>query len=370
MEDLNKGNSYFVDEQFTEALECYNKACQQMPDSYESFFKRSQVHHKLESLSEALEDINTCIRIDANNSKSYLKKGQLCFEMEEYDTALKAFEKGASIDTESAQFKTWIRKTKAELGQTTTATPAPVAAAPVAAAATPAPAPVTAATPATPSLPIPSSGGKVRHEWYQTSTHVTLTIFAKFVTANNSKIDIKDKSINISFAMATGSEFVFDIDFFDPVAPEESNTKYYSTKVEVILKKSRGVRWDNLEFTGTDTPVGEMDTPVAATKSVVSPYSSKKDWNKLEESAEDKEGDPLNRVFQDIFQRGSDEQQRAMMKSYVESGGTVLSTNWDDVKKGEVKGSAPKGMEMHSWKDGAKVEEKKKSKGKVWEEDD
>ena len=40
-----------------------------------------------------------------------------------------------------------------------------------------------------------------------------------------------------------------------------------------------------------------------------------------------------------------------MVKSFTESGGTVLSTNWQDVGKREVKGSPPKGLEMKSWKE-------------------
>jgi len=59
----------------------------------------------------------------------------------------------------------------------------------------------------------------------------------------------------------------------------------------------------------------------------------------------------LNKVFQDIYANGNDEQKRAMMKSFVESGGTVLSTNWNEVGKAEVKGSPPQGLEMHDWKE-------------------
>lgn len=37
------------------------------------------------------------------------------------------------------------------------------------------------------------------------------------------------------------------------------------------------------------------------------------------------------------------------MKSFSESGGTVLSTNWDDVKKGKVEVKPPEGTEFKKW---------------------
>lgn len=39
------------------------------------------------------------------------------------------------------------------------------------------------------------------------------------------------------------------------------------------------------------------------------------------------------------------------MKSFQESGGTVLSTNWKEVGSAPVKGSPPQGLEMKDWKD-------------------
>jgi suppressor of G2 allele of SKP1 len=38
-----------------------------------------------------------------------------------------------------------------------------------------------------------------------------------------------------------------------------------------------------------------------------------------------------------------------MMKSYQESGGTSLSTNWSEVGKGKMETKAPEGMEARKW---------------------
>ena len=42
-------------------------------------------------------------------------------------------------------------------------------------------------------------------------------------------------------------------------------------------------------------------------------------------------------------------QMRAMNKSYAESGGTVLSTNWDEIGKEKTPVKPPEGMEFKKW---------------------
>jgi len=84
------------------------------------------------------------------------------------------------------------------------------------------------------------------------------------------------------------------------------------------------------------------------------PSSSRKrvDWNSVEKSVEEEkpEGEQaLNALFQQIYRDGSDEVRKAMMKSFVESGGTTLSTNWDDVKQAPVPIRPPDGMEARPW---------------------
>ena len=57
----------------------------------------------------------------------------------------------------------------------------------------------------------------------------------------------------------------------------------------------------------------------------------------------------VNEFFQKIFADADDDTRRAMMKSYSESGGTTLSTNWDEVKKAPVEVKPPEGSEWKKW---------------------
>ena len=88
------------------------------------------------------------------------------------------------------------------------------------------------------------------------------------------------------------------------------------------------------------------------------PTSSKKpkNWDRLvadltaEEKDEKLEGDAaLNKLFKDIYANGSEETRRAMNKSFVESGGTVLSTNWKDIGAKTIDVKAPDGLEWKTW---------------------
>lgn len=74
-----------------------------------------------------------------------------------------------------------------------------------------------------------------------------------------------------------------------------------------------------------------------------------KDWSKIaqqieaEEAAEKRENpkkgdESLNEFFQQVYANATDEQRRAMVKSFQTSGGTVLSTNWDDVSRKDYAG--------------------------------
>ncbi|CAN0129168.1 unnamed protein product [Ectocarpus fasciculatus] len=107
-------------------------------------------------------------------------------------------------------------------------------------------------------------------------------------------------------------------------------------------------------------PVEQPPTKVAR------PYSSTKDWDVVEKEVQkeleaEKPGgeQALNDLFKSIYGKADEDTRRAMVKSFQTSGGTVLSTNWDEVGKAdyEKERQAPKGMEWKTW-EGAKLPQK------------
>ena len=85
------------------------------------------------------------------------------------------------------------------------------------------------------------------------------------------------------------------------------------------------------------------------------PYASGWDWAAIEknlasEAEEKTEGEAaLNEMFQKIYSDASDDVKKAMNKSFSESGGTVLSTNWNEIGKEKTEVKPPDGMEWKNW---------------------
>lgn len=71
---------------------------------------------------------------------------------------------------------------------------------------------------------------------------------------------------------------------------------------------------------------------------------TKKNWDAIlaEFDEEESKEQNVDALFKQIYQNGSDEVRRAMNKSYMESGGTVLSTNWDNVAHSKVEPKPPR----------------------------
>uniref|UniRef100_A0A1D1XDP3 Protein SGT1 B n=1 Tax=Anthurium amnicola TaxID=1678845 RepID=A0A1D1XDP3_9ARAE len=140
------------------------------------------------------------------------------------------------------------------------------------------------------------------------------------------------------------------------INPRKCRYTVQSLKIEIHLSKADPITWTSLEFTN-DKPVPEKINVSSVPNKPMYPSSkSRTDWDKLEahvkkeEKEEKLEGDAaLNKLFRDIYRDADPDMRRAMQKSFVESNGTVLSTNWKEVGAKKVEGTPPDGMELKKW---------------------
>eukprot|EP00792_Barthelona_sp_PAP020_P004519 TRINITY_DN2179_c0_g1_i1.p1 TRINITY_DN2179_c0_g1~~TRINITY_DN2179_c0_g1_i1.p1 ORF type:complete len:273 (-),score=91.12 TRINITY_DN2179_c0_g1_i1:19-837(-) len=164
-----------------------------------------------------------------------------------------------------------------------------------------------------------STQDSIRHDFYQSNTTMNICVYAK----NVSDVDVTFESSFVSL------EFVFNNEvkhlhwnLFDAIVPSESKYRILRTKIELTLKKVKQERWEAIERPQIEELQNVGDK-----------------WTKLEELAEKEIDENISSrdAMAKLFENVDPDAQRAMMKSYEESGGTVLSTDWAEVSKGKVK---------------------------------
>ena len=243
-------------------------------------------------------------------------------------------------------------------------------------AAVAAPAPAAATAAAASAVAKPSStrpeiaeatgaAASVRHDWMQNAAFVTVSVYAKGVKKANCEVDFDTDSVMVTLQLNDSSEYQLYLDLAGVIDPMACKFEVLSTKIEIKLKKNPEVKWDALESAEAEAlkvkSMADSDNPVQ--KAYPTSQGKKKDWNAVEqqmkkdEMAEKPEGDEaLNKLFKEIYGNANEDTRRAMMKSFQTSGGTVLSTNWDEVGEKDYEKerddgnlSAPNGMEWKKW---------------------
>jgi hypothetical protein len=190
----------------------------------------------------------------------------------------------------------------------------------------------------------------------------------------------------IQFPLPSGADYAFTLDpLFAPIDPSASKVSVMSTKIELLLrKKTAGQKWGALEASSSSAKLSDRQAVVGVAPAAESgpsyPTSSRhgaKDWDKVastltakkskgkdkdrnaekdakvgEDSGDESDGadsidsdygtgDPVDAFFKKLYANADPDTRRAMVKSYVESQGTSLSTNWKEVGQGKVEARPP-----------------------------
>ncbi|XP_031414761.1 protein SGT1 homolog isoform X2 [Clupea harengus] len=311
----------FINEDPQKALEELNGALEESSNNAEWLCQRAYAHILLKNYSRAADDAKTAQQLQPGLALAFLRTGIAEYHLNNFQSASEALLEGQKLDGSDDSFQIWLERcdhsmqTQTQNGATNTQ---------------------------------PAAAPPVKYDWYQTESQVIMTIMLKNAKNEDVRVSFEEKELTACVKLALGEDYYLKLCLLHAVVPEQCTYRILSTKIEIKMKKTEAIRWEKLEGEGVLSNVKHF-TPNQYPSS--GPYT--RNWDKLvgdikeEEKNEKLEGDAaLNKLFQQIYTDGSDEVKRAMNKSFMESGGTVLSTNWTDVGKRNVDMSPPEDVEF------------------------
>jgi len=269
-----EGNEAFVDDDYELAVKKYSEAIELNAYDAEFYLKRAAAYMKLENYQAAVADTSSAASLQPTNCKAHTRKGMALFHLEDFKAAKQAFLDALELDKENKELKMWVRKCDAELdlaaneaklgadstervvvGMATEEDPQPSqteegtrtseqtvpkeTSGPGADSTTVAHSSALASSvteaqarheqPQTPAAP-----PKPRFDWYQTETHVIVTLMTKNTRQENVKVEYGEKTLSATVKLPTGSEFSLELDLANPIVPAQCKTRIMSTKVKQL----------------------------------------------------------------------------------------------------------------------------------------
>ncbi|MBA0707423.1 hypothetical protein Golax_019470 [Gossypium laxum] len=345
-----KAQEAFIDDHFELALDLYSQAIQLNPKNAELYADRAQANIKLNNLTEDVTDANKAIELDPSMSKAYLRKTTACMKLEEYQTAKAALETGATLAPGELRFSKLIKECEERIAEETDELPKQMLKEVT-----------TNSVPAKEVEPVKDAPVQwLWHEFYQKPEKVVVTVFAKGIPRECVKVDYGEQILSVSIEAPGKDAYHFQPRLFRNWQMSKQGTLYdvLLTKNEIRLAKAEPIHWTSLEFSREVAVPQRVNVSSVQIKVQCIPSSKLKrvGWDKIEAQVKKEEKDErldgdaaLNKFSLDIYQDADEDTRRAMQKSFVESNGTVLSTNWKEVGAKKVEGSPPDGMEVKKW---------------------
>lgn len=337
---IKLGDQLADDSRFEEAIVKYLEALNERPDAFTPLIKRAHVFIKIRKYESAKSDINKALLLAEKRGKMHekalchLRLGLAVYGEKNYKDAISHFREAQRLKCSDQTLPIWLNKAERDLKKQGDLEKVSKS--------------VGDTQPSSSSIDVINKHAplkvKIRDDWYQDNDNVTITIYAKNIEKNQVHTDFTPNSVLISFPSSGNSEYHFNLDpLFGIIDEAMSSFKVYATKIELTLKKLTPGKWTSLE--GSET---SFIAENKAEKGLSYPSSSKRaiDWSsfKVNDDAEESE-DFFAKLYKDV----DEDTRRAMMKSYVESNGTVLTTDWSEAKLKTFETSPPEGMEVKKW---------------------
>ena len=359
---LLSGALSFMDENYNTSVETFTKLISQNQTA-DAFLYRASAYINLGNYQEAFKDLTEGEKKTKNSYEFAYKKGVCLFNMERFSEAHDSFVRAALVANTPDQrinLDRWMSKTKLEcpnLSSTTT---------PIIKSETTLPTeqkstitPIIEPTVDKKTLQSTSvQSGKTStvnindytHQWFQNPNFIFVSVNSKTPFEIN-HVNILIEKRDIIIQNKESKSVLFEVHLCNSIEPKNSTFEIKGNLISFNLKKEiEGFNWVTLEKDKVKESLND-------TKQSAYPSSSKikKNWDQIDKEL-DKEladnpesNEAMMNLFKQIYDKGDEKTRIAMKKSFQTSGGTVLSTNWDEVKEKDYEGKdrpeAPKGQE-------------------------
>jgi len=329
-QSLNEGIKHFLNDEYGSAIKIFTNILSHNSDNFQARLYRAIVYMNQKNFEESLSDLNEAEKSEHNppTFELYFRKAVALFYLEKFVDSNGYFKKALKFQNSQEdrnKLSIWANKLEIELIQRDLL----------------------------PSLEanVNLENIKFSHNWYQNATHVTLSLESNTAIDEKSFEFVFEKK-NIKIIPKGNNQIIFEMSLSNSIVPEKSSYKVNNRRIELILKKEV----EHFNWITVDRKKVE-ESSSAFNPSYPTSSKRKKDWDNVEkeinqELTSDAKSDPnegMMKLFRDIYERSDENTRRAMIKSFQTSGGTVLSTNWSEVKEKDYEGKdrpeAPKGQE-------------------------
>jgi suppressor of G2 allele of SKP1 len=306
-DNLTIGTKHLITCNYNQAIESFSKLIDSETSTEQvlGYLYRGTCYIETDAVEKAIKDFNKGLEINKNSFELKFKLGIALFKSNQYEAADQMFRAALISSTNSEEREKlvlWQSKTKIE-------------------------------TDILAEIKAKKVGNvKFSNNWFQTDDAVIVTLDSNIVL-NKTIISVKLEKRCIAVYY---EEFkVYEIILGNAINNEASTYKVLTQKIEIkLVKDTKGLNWITLDEK-SKTEVQKY------------PTSMKKDFNQInkqidselkKEEVDPSGNDAMMHLFKEIYANASEETKRAMQKSYATSGGTVLSTNWDEVKTKDYEG--------------------------------